>query len=95
MKWADRLAQVRIRRLYRSVVLGIYDEEALQEVGSALHARCVNIAAVADAFSRGSALSEMRREGSTSDRSILPPGGARGPEQLVPVFCLRHPFALE
>ena len=54
MKWADRLAQVEIRRLYRSAVVGIYDEEALQEVGTALFARCLDIAAVADAFSRGS-----------------------------------------
>ena len=54
MTWADRLAQAEIRRLYRSAVLGIYDEEALQEVGSALFARRVDIATVADAFSRGS-----------------------------------------
>ena len=52
-KWADRVAQVRIRRLYRCAVLGIYDEEALQQVGAALYARCVDIAAVADAFSWG------------------------------------------
>ena len=52
-KWADRVKQVSIRRLYRSARIGIYDEDVLQDVGYALFARCVDIAAVADAFGRG------------------------------------------
>ena len=48
VKWADRVAQVGIRRLYRCALLGIYDEEALRQVGAALYARCVDIAAVAE-----------------------------------------------
>lgn len=52
-KWAGRLKQVRIRRLYRSARLGIYDDDALHDVGSALYARCAAIAAVADAYGRG------------------------------------------
>jgi len=53
MAWAKRIKQIKIRRLYRSARLGIYDDDALQEVGSELHARCVDIAAVADAFRFG------------------------------------------
>lgn len=53
MQWSRRARLKDIRRLYRSSRLGIYDDEALKEVGSQLFARCADIAAVADAFRYG------------------------------------------
>ena len=53
MAWAQRIKQIKIRRLYRSARLGIYDEDALQNVGLELYARCADIATVADAFKHG------------------------------------------
>ena len=53
MQWSHRARLKDIRRLYRSSRLGIYDDEALEEVGSQLFARCADIAAVADAFRYG------------------------------------------
>ena len=53
MAWTPRIKPIKIRRLYRSARLGIYDNEALQEVGSELYARCSDIAAVADAHRYG------------------------------------------
>lgn len=53
MKWAPRVKQARIRRLYRFAGLGVYDEDALDDVGTSLYARIVDIATVADAFQNG------------------------------------------
>lgn len=53
LKWADRVKQIRIRHLYRFARLGIYDEDALLDVGWSLYARCVDIVAVADAYRYG------------------------------------------
>ena len=53
MAWTPRIKPIKIRCLYRSARLGIYDNEALQEVGSELYARCSDIAAVADAHRYG------------------------------------------
>lgn len=53
MPWSRRAKLKDIRRLYRSSRLGIYDDEALEEVGIQLYARCADIAAVADAFRYG------------------------------------------
>ncbi len=43
MKWAPRLRQSRLRRLYRSVASGQCDDELLQDVGWSLHARCEDV----------------------------------------------------
>ncbi len=53
MEWSRRIKLTKIRRLYRSIHLGIYDDEALKEVGSELCARCADIVAVAGAFRNG------------------------------------------
>lgn len=53
LKWAPRVKQARIRHLYRFTGMGIYDEDALDDVGTALFARSVDIATVADAFQHG------------------------------------------
>jgi hypothetical protein len=53
VEWAQRVKPIRICRLYRSARLGVYDDEALQDVGSALYARCCDMAAVADAYRYG------------------------------------------
>ena len=53
LNWAPRVKQARIRRLYRFAGMGIYDEDALDGVGTALYARSVDIATVADAFQYG------------------------------------------
>jgi len=53
MQWSRRIKLLKIRRLYRSIRLGIYDDEALKDVGSELYARCADIAAVADAHRYG------------------------------------------
>lgn len=53
LKWSPRVSQTRIRRLYRFAGLGIYDEHALDDVGTSLFARSADILAVADAFQLG------------------------------------------
>jgi hypothetical protein len=53
MQWSRRVKLKDIRRLYRSSRLGIYDDEALKDVGGQLYDRCADIAAVATAFSHG------------------------------------------
>ena len=53
LNWAPRVKQARILRLYRFAGMGIYDEDALQDVGTSLYARSVDIATVADAFQYG------------------------------------------
>ena len=53
LKWAPRVKQARIRRLYHFAGMGIYDEDALHDVGTSLYARSVDIATVADAFQYG------------------------------------------
>ncbi|MCE2440485.1 MAG: hypothetical protein J4F39_13790 [Candidatus Latescibacteria bacterium] len=50
LKWAPRVKQARIRRLYRFGGIGIYDEDALHDVGTTLYARSLDIATVADVF---------------------------------------------
>ena len=40
IQWAPRVRQEDIRRLYETDAQGIYDEELIDEVGWALHARC-------------------------------------------------------
>ena len=53
MIWAPRVNPIKIRRLYRTARLGIYDDDALQTVGWELYARCADIATVADVFPEG------------------------------------------
>lgn len=53
MIWASRVNPIKIRRLYRTARLGIYDDDALQVVGWELYARCADIATVADVFPEG------------------------------------------
>ncbi len=53
MDWSRRVKPAKIRRLYRSARLGIYDDDSLQDVGLELYARCADIAAVADAYRSG------------------------------------------
>lgn len=54
MIWAPRVNPTKIRRLYRTARLGIYDDDLLQSVGWELYARCADIAMVADVFPEGS-----------------------------------------
>ena len=53
MIWAPRVNPIKIRKLYRTARLGIYDDAALQVVGWELYARCADIATVADVFPEG------------------------------------------
>ena len=53
MIWAPRVNPIKIRKLYRTARLGIYDDDALQTVGWELYARCADIATVADVFPEG------------------------------------------
>lgn len=53
MIWAPRVNPIKIRRLYRTARLGIYDDDLLQSVGWELYARCADIAMVADVFPEG------------------------------------------
>ena len=53
MIWAPRVNPTKIRRLYRTARLGIYDDDLLQSVGWELYARCADIAMVADVFPEG------------------------------------------
>jgi hypothetical protein len=39
-RWAPRVKQHKIRRLYESDALGIYNDELIEEVGYSLLARC-------------------------------------------------------
>ena len=48
-EWAPRVAQAKIRRLYELDALGIHDEELLDDVGYALHARCQSFIAACQA----------------------------------------------
>lgn len=53
LKWTPRVKQARIRRLYRFAGMGIYDDDALDDVGTSLYALSLDIATVADAFQNG------------------------------------------
>ena len=53
MNWSPRVKMLKIRRLYRSIRLGVYDDAALKDVGSELYDRCADIVAVAGAFRDG------------------------------------------
>ena len=53
MEWAPRVKSIKIRQLYRYTRLGIYEDTLLYDVGSALYARCKDIATVADVFREG------------------------------------------
>ena len=53
MEWSRRVKPAKIRRLYRSARMGIYDDDALEDVGSQLYARCADIVIVAGAFREG------------------------------------------
>ena len=48
-KWAPRVKQSLIRRLYETDARGIYDEELIDEVGFALLARCESFIAAVEA----------------------------------------------
>ena len=48
IRWAPKVRPERIRRLYERDALGIVDDELIDDVGLALHARCVSIALVND-----------------------------------------------
>jgi hypothetical protein len=47
--WTRKVSQAKIRQLYRTDALGIVDEELVDEVGSALYARCRSILLVSSA----------------------------------------------
>jgi hypothetical protein len=47
--WARKVSQAKIRRLYQTDALGIVDEELIDDVGSALYARCQSILLVSSA----------------------------------------------
>ncbi|CAA9287483.1 MAG: hypothetical protein AVDCRST_MAG77-4409 [uncultured Chloroflexi bacterium] len=49
VRWAPRLPQGRLRRLYALDALGVIDDELIDHVGYALEARCRSILAVHDA----------------------------------------------
>jgi hypothetical protein len=49
VRWASRVQPGKIRRLYESDALGIYDEELIDEVGIGLYARCESILKVTNA----------------------------------------------
>ena len=53
MGWSPRVKPIKIRRLYRYIQLGIYDDLLLHDVGWELYARCTDIATVADVFREG------------------------------------------
>ena len=55
MKWAPRLKQSRLRRLYRSAESGQCDDELLQDVGWSLYVRCEDVVAA----SRGLRVGEV------------------------------------
>ena len=76
MEWSHRVKPARIRRLYRSARLGIYDDDALQDVGSGLYARCADIVAVADAYRNG--LVPCPQCGEKVQRRIDPLFGSEG-----------------
>jgi hypothetical protein len=46
IRWAPKVRPERIRRLYEQDALGIVDDELIDDVGLALHARCVSIVRV-------------------------------------------------
>jgi hypothetical protein len=46
--WAPKVSPPQIRRLYETDACGVYDEELLIEVGSALYSRCLSILAATD-----------------------------------------------
>jgi transposase len=47
--WARRISREKIRQLYRQDAQGIVDEELIDEVGTALYARCQSILLVSNA----------------------------------------------
>lgn len=49
VRWAPRVAQHKIRRLYETDARGIVDEEQIDEVGYGLEARCRSILTIAEA----------------------------------------------
>lgn len=49
VRWAPRVAPAKIRRLYQTDALGIYDEELIDEVGFGLYARCQSLLTVTEA----------------------------------------------
>jgi hypothetical protein len=48
IRWAPKVRPEKIRQLYERDALGILDEELIDEVGLALHARCASIVLVND-----------------------------------------------
>ena len=48
-RWAAKISQVLVRRLYRSTSIGVVDDELVDEVGIALYARCSSILTVTEA----------------------------------------------
>lgn len=49
IRWAPKVAQEKIRRLYRNDAAGLADEELIDEVAYGLYARCESILTVTDA----------------------------------------------
>ncbi len=47
--WAKRISRAKIWRLYQRDALGIADEDLIDEVGTALYARCQSIIMVTEA----------------------------------------------
>jgi len=53
IRWAPRVSQALIRRLYQTEGAGRLDEDLLEDVGIALFARCESILRLTDAYVRG------------------------------------------
>ena len=49
VRWAPRVAPAKVRALYQTDALGIFDEELIDEIGFALYSRCRSILTVTEA----------------------------------------------
>jgi len=76
VQWARHVKQWRIRRVYHFAKLGIWDDDALQHVGTGLYCRCVDIVTVADAYRKGQV--PCPRCGAKAQRQIDPLSGMEG-----------------
>jgi len=53
MRWARRVTPSKIRRLYKSSKANLLDTRVLDDVGSGLHARCLDVLKVVGAYFKG------------------------------------------
>ena len=78
-RWAPRVRRSKIRRLYETDALGIYDDELIDDVGYALLARCRS-------FLAASNFSTPLRSWSTTEffRFIIFLKSNRNPSHVIP-----------